>query len=195
MVMHRWHHPDATIAQSWAAGQGLAQSLFRFRLVFSIIMCALTVLLGFALQLLVFAPLSHGAAFEGPLATRGFILVLGLSLVLTLWMTGTILVSHFVVPIMYWRRIGVVAAGRVVAEFCNERPGAMTLYFTMYIILLHVLLAVGILAACCTCCCVSYLCIIPFINGLLLLPVTIFLRGLGISFLRQWRPDLETGGR
>jgi len=34
MVIHRWHHPDATIAQSWVAGSGLGRSLFLFRLGF-----------------------------------------------------------------------------------------------------------------------------------------------------------------
>jgi len=192
MVMHRWHHPDATIAQSWASGCGLSRSLFLFRLGLGAVMCALTAVIGVALQWHVFGPLMNGATYEGGLITHGFLLMLGLSLVLTVWITAAILVTHFVVPVMYWRRVGVMAAWRVVVEFCNERPGAMTLYFTLYIILLHVLLAALAMAACCTCCCVSYLCVIPFINGILFLPATIFLRGLGISFLRQWRPDLET---
>ena len=157
-------------------------------------MCALTAVIGLDLHLHVFAPLHGGAAFAGALATRAFLLSLGLSLLLTVWITVAILVTHFVVPIMYWRRVGVAAAWRVVMEFCNERPGAMTVYFTMYIILLHVALAVLAVAACCTCCCVSYLSMIPFVNGILFLPAVILFRGLGVNFLRQWRPDLETTG-
>ena len=194
MVMHRWHHPDATLAQSWAAGRGLGRSLFLFRLLFNTAMCALTAVIGLDLYLHIIGPAINGAAYDAALAGRGFLLVLGLSLVLTAWTTVAILVSHFVVPVMYWRRVGVGAAWRVVMEFCNERPGAMSIYFTMYLVLLHVLLAVLVMASCCTCCCVSYLCILPFLNGVVLLPAAIFLRGLGISFLRQWRPDLETGG-
>ena len=191
MVMHRWYHPDATIAQSWASGRGLGGSLFLFRLMIGAVTLALTAAIGLALQAQVFAPLSTGAPFEGALAAHGFLLMLGLSLVLTIWMTVVILVTHFVVPVMYWRRVSVGPAWRVVMEFCNERPGAMTIYFTMYLILLHVLLAILAVAACCTCCCVSYLCAIPFLNGILFLPAIILLRGLGISYLRQWRPDLE----
>lgn len=195
MVMHRWHHPDATIAQSWAVGSGLGRSLFLFRLGFGLIMGVLTVVIGIDFHVHVFAPLLGGAAFTGALATRGCLLVMGISLVLTVWITVAILVTHFVVPIMYWRRVGLLAAWRAVMEFCNERPGAMTIYFTMYIILVHVALAALALGMCCTCCCVSYLLILPFLNGILLLPATIFFRGLGISFLRQWRPDLETACR
>ena len=194
MVMHCWHHPDASIAQSWAAGRDVGRSLFLFRLGFGAVMCAVSVILGLTLQAQVIVPLINGAPFEGALASHGFLLVLGLSLVLTVWMTVVILVNHFVVPIMYWRRVGIGPAWQVVMEFCNERPGAMTVYFTMYFLLLHVLLAVLAVVMCCTCCCLSYLCIIPFLNGIVYLPGTLFFRGLGISFLRQWRPDLETTG-
>jgi len=192
MVMHRWHHPDASIAESWSSARGLGRQLFLFRLGIGTVTCALLAAIGFDLQLHVITPLTNGAAYEGDLALRGFLLVLALSLVLTVWLTVVILVTHFVVPIMYWRCASLLEAGRAVVEFCNEHPGAMTIYFTMYIILLHVALAVLAVAACCTCCCASYLCIIPFVNGILFLPATIFFRGLGISFLRQWRPDLET---
>ena len=195
MVMHRWHYPDDTLAQSWAAGRGLSQSLFLFKLGLGVIMCVLTAGIGFALQVSFFGPLLQGAALDSALTTRAFLLILGLSVVLTAWLTVAVLVNHFVVPIMYWRRVGVMEAWRVVMELCNERPGSMTIYFTLYIILLHVLLVVMAVAACCTCCCVCYLSLLPFINGIIFLPAVIFLRGLGISFLRQWRPDLETVGR
>ncbi len=194
MVVHRWYHPDASIAQSWASGRETGRALFLFRLGFGALLFALTAAMGFVFYLHVLLPLQSGALFEGALATRAFVLVLGLSLLVTVWTTASILVNHFVVPVMYWRRVGLAAASRVVVEFCNERPGALTLYFTLYILLLHVLLAALVLMMCCTCCCASYLLILPFVNGILLLPATIFLRGIGISFLRQWRPDLETAG-
>lgn len=192
MLMHRWQHPDASVAQSWASGCGLGRSLFLFRLVFSVAMTLITgVLLGVIYQR-VFEPLQHGTPLEGALANHAFLLVLGLSLVLTLWTSVVLLVNHFVVPIMYWRRVGVLDAWRVVLDLCNERPGALTIYFTLYIILLHVLLAALTVVACCTCCCLCYLSILPFLNAILLLPIALFLRGLSVNFLRQWRPDLES---
>jgi len=191
LVMQRWHAPDATLSQSWAAGRRVGWSLFQFRLIFHTLMAMLTVVLWLDLAVRVYAPMLRGAGFAGPMAGRGFLLLLGLSVVLTLWMTVTLLVNHFAIPIMHWRCVGITEAWRVVVEFCNERPGAMTIYLTLYVLLLHLLLA----AACCLCCCGRFLFFLPFVNGILLLPATIFVRGLGISFLRQWRPDLERGGK
>lgn len=194
MVMHGWLHPDATIPQCWTAGRHGGHALFLFRVGYNLLLFALTALIGVCLYAYVFVPLSNGAAFEGALAIRGFLLVLGISLLLAVWLTVAVLTTHFVVPIMYWRRAGVLAAWRVLLEFCRERPAALTIYFTMYTVLLHVVLAAMLLGMCCTCCCLSYLLMLPFVNGLLYLPATIFFRGLGIFFLRQWRPDLEAGG-
>ncbi|MFZ4395692.1 MAG: DUF4339 domain-containing protein [Kiritimatiellia bacterium] len=194
MVMHGWYHPDASLPQFWAAGKHCTQALFLFRLGYNLLFGALIALIGVSLYTSVFVPLSDGDSFEGGLAIRGFLLVLGLSLLLTVWLTVAVLTTHFAVPIMFWRRTGILAAWHTVLEFCYERPAALTIYFTMYAVLLHVVLAALILGMCCTCCCLSYLLMLPFINGLLYLPATIFFRGLSIAFLRQWRPDLETGG-
>jgi hypothetical protein len=195
MVMHRWLHVDAPIGQSWAAGAaGLGRSLFLFRTAVGVVLCALTALLSQDFYTHVWQPLLNNEPFAGALATRAFVLSLEFSLLTTVWFTVAILTTHFVVPIMYWRRVGVLAAWRVVLDFCNEQPAGVTIYFTMYLLLLHVVLFALIVGACCTCCCLSYLLMIPFLNGILCLPVTFFFRGLGISFLRQWRPDLETAG-
>jgi hypothetical protein len=193
MVMHRWLHADAPISQSWAMGAaGLGRSLFLFRSAVGVALFALTALLGQDFLANVWQPLLNSEPFIGPLATRAFVLSLAFSLLATVWFTVAILTTHFVVPIMYWRRVGVLDAWRVVLEFCNEQPAALTIYLTMYILLLHVVMFALLVGACCTCGCINYLLLIPFLNGLLCLPATFFFRGLGISFLRQWRPDLET---
>ncbi len=155
------------------------------------ILFALLALLGLYFLGAVWQPLLNGEPFAGALAARAFLLSLAASLLLTIWFNVAILTTHFVVPVMYWRRVGVLPAWRVVIEFCNEQPAAMTIYFTMYFVLIHVVMLAMLVGMCCTCCCVSYLLMLPFVNGILCLPATFFFRGLGVQFLRQWRPDLE----
>jgi hypothetical protein len=192
MVMHRWQHVDAPLGQAWKAGAGeLGHSLFLFRAGVGIILCGLLALLGQYFQGTIWQPLLDGEPFGGELAVRAFLLSLAVSLLLTLWFTVAILTTHFVVPVMYWRRVGVLPAWRVVIEFCNKQPTPLTIYFTMYFVLIHAVMLAALVGSCCTCCCVSYLIVIPFVNGILCLPATFFFRGLGVQFLRQWRPDLE----
>ena len=66
------------------------------------------------------------------------------------------------------------------------------------VIYLAVLPLLGLAAAAATAalvlgtCCVAIIpLVIPYLRAVLLLPATLFFRGLGVSFLRQWRGDLE----
>jgi hypothetical protein len=195
MVMHCWLHPDAPVRQSWAAGRTLGRSLFLFRLGFGLVMSLLAAAIGYAFYLQVLAPVMQGTPPVEALKGQGILLLLAESMVLTVWFTVVLLVEHFAVPVMYWRRVGIGPALRVTMALCNERPWPVTLYFTMYLVLVHLAGALLLVAMCCTCCCAAYLLFLPFVNGVLLLPATIFFRGLGICYLRQWRPDLERNAK
>jgi hypothetical protein len=197
MVLHRWHHPNDTIARSWKAGDdGLGNSLFLFRLVTNIAGLLLTVLacVG-ACQHVAFRSLGrqllHGGILPMEQFWPVFMWVNVVMLAIAIWGTVVMLLNDFVTPVMYWRRVGVMAAWRVTWEFCNQQPIPVLIYF-LVLPLLWIVAGLAIMLACfCTCCCGCVLMALPFLNAVALLPVTFFFRGLGICFLRQWRPDLE----
>lgn len=190
MLVHRWHRPDDTVSQSWAAGRGLGRSLFLWRVIFGCLMSILLIGLTGALVITVVLPFVRAHT----LAPGGLFWILGLScgllLVVSCWGTVNLMLDAFVVPVMYWRRVGVLDAWRVVLAFCNEQPAAVLIFLTVW----PLLILVGILAVMavilCTCCIVCIPLMLPYVNQVVMLPLTIFLRGVGIRFLKQWRPDL-----
>jgi hypothetical protein len=190
MVLHRWHQPAATIAASWAVGSGLARSLFLFRLCLTGVMLALLALIGAGVAISIVPTLFAGVAITERQVLWLAFWALALITHLAVWGTIEMVLNCWVTPIMYWRRVGALAAWRVALDFCDERPGGVIIFLTLYPwVWLAALL--GVLFVCiCTCCigCVG-LCI-PYINAVLLLPAILFLRGIGIAFMRQWRPDL-----
>jgi len=190
MLLHRWHQPDATIAQSWAVSRGLGRSLFLFRLLFNLAMLALLALIGVGAAFSVVLPLVAGVPWSDHMLLWMAVWLTVLLLHISLWGTAVLLLDEWVTPVMYWRRVGALAAWRTVLNLCNEQPTGVVIYLTLYpFVWLAAMLAV--LAVCiCTCCIACIGLFLPYVNALLLLPVLLFLRGLGISFMRQWRPDL-----
>jgi hypothetical protein len=197
MVLHRWHHPNDTISRSWKAGDaGLGNSLFLFRLATNIGGLLLTVLacIG-ACEHVAFRALGrqllHGGILPMDQFWPVFMWVNVVMLAIAIWGTVVMLLNDFVTPVMYWRRVGVMEAWRVTWEFCGEQPIPILIYF-LVLPLLWIVAGLAIMLACfCTCCCGFFLLLIPFLNAVALLPVHFFFRGIGICFLRQWRPDLE----
>jgi hypothetical protein len=190
-LLHRWLHPEETVGAAWRAGRDLGRSLFLFRLGFGAAMLALTALAGVGAFASVAAPLLHGAAWSPEALTWLIVWVMVALLIVATWVSVLMLVDQFVVPVMYWRRVGVLEAWRPVWELCVEHPWPVVIY-------LAVLPLLGLAAAAATAalvlgtCCVAIIpLVIPYLRAVLLLPATLFFRGLGVSFLRQWRGDLE----
>lgn len=191
MLLHRWHHPHATVSQSWERGRVLGHSLFVFRLCFGCAMAVLAGLVSLGATFSVVLPLVHGIGLTQPILLWTFLWILALLLVAAAWGTVNMMVEQFVTPIMYWRRVGVMEAWRPVLALCNERPAAVVIYLTLYPLLAFAVLVAVLAAGLATCCLGCVLLLIPFLGAVLRLPMTVFLRGVGIHFLRQWRPDLE----
>jgi hypothetical protein len=117
-------------------------------------------------------------------------LSMALLLVLGVWGAVALLLDGFVVPVMYWRRVGVLDAWRVVLSFCNYRAGSVTLFFIVYPLLGLACLSALMLITLLTCCILLLPLALPYVGAVVTLPITIFMRGISINFLKQWRPDL-----
>lgn len=190
MLVHRWHRPDDTVSQSWAAGRGLGRSLFFWRIGFgSLMLMLLAGLLG-ALAITVVIPYVHLRS----LPPGGLVWLLGLGCALLLvslcWVITNLLLDAFVVPVMYWRQVGVLDAWRVTLAFCNEQPIAMLIFLILWLLLVISGMLAVLALVLCTCCLFCIPLMIPYVNQVAMLPMTLLMRGVGIRFLRQWRPDL-----
>lgn len=100
-----------------------------------------------------------------------------------------LLLSDFVVPIMYKYRINAVEAWR---QFLNLFSTHL-LYFIGYglvVLFLFIIIVIGIvLAGLFTCCLGFVFLLMPYINAVVLLPISYTLRAFSVEFLEQFGPD------
>jgi hypothetical protein len=181
------------VVRPWHEFRAEADSLFGFTLLLGLASGAITFLavgLGAALG---WSDL-HAERFGGG-ALLGLVLGGGL-LMLNGVVFGLIhLLTHdFVVPCMYARRCGALAAWRTVRQEILQRlPATVALYVLMRVALWILgTFATGMLicgtagAACC-------LLVIPFVATLVLLPLSVFNRCYSLAFLAQLGPTWTLG--
>jgi hypothetical protein len=103
----------------------------------------------------------------------------------------SIFTEHFVVPIMYLSGDTCVNAWRIFLAVL--KPDAV--HFVIYLLFLIVLvidtfvLVAGFIL--CTCCVGAVLLFIPFIDAVILLPITIFWRAYSLYYLAQYGPEFD----
>lgn len=187
VFVDRWHRPRAPLAQTWRALRQAGNSLFVVRLVVMIAFLAVLLLgtwLGFSLGL------ADPAAWSAvPTAPHLFWLG-GVLLVVAAWWVVSEMDRQFVVPIMYWRRFTAVDAWRLVVVFCNRQPFAIIRFLLLRLAFEAAVLVGIVIVTPLTCCLFPVVLGIPYFGSVAFLPVTFIRRGLGVSYLRQWKPDL-----
>lgn len=180
----------SAVAAPWKELGAQGDSLFLFRVVtvaVSVTFFLLTVGLG--------ALVAYGF-HEGALSKEltAVIAVLGVLVWLALLFAaviGVIVLDDFVIPIMWLRRSGCVAAWKEFGTLLAASTGAFFRYLVMIF-----LTAIGIGAAVLTltvmtCCILGCVMMIPFIGTVVLLPVLVFRRALSLTFLAQFGPRYD----
>ena len=100
------------------------------------------------------------------------------------------LTHNFVVPVMYLRRVKVMAAWGIVRQTFGDHKFKLFLYF-LFMIVLGIPIAIGtFIITCCTCC----LAAIPYLGSVMLLPVSVFWRSYSLYFLEQFGPEWQFFG-
>jgi hypothetical protein len=107
--------------------------------------------------------------------------------ILVLLILAWLLISHFMVAVMYRRRCRAGEGIRAAVSLIANYPGEITLYCLFWIVL-----AMGAGIASCAAivatCCIA---LIPYIGTVILLPLFVFLRAFGLRFIRQFGPDYD----
>jgi hypothetical protein len=196
MVLHRLHRPYATIRESWEEAGLTAGSLFRWRV--GLWLCgaaAILLTLGGMMRTVILPAWQDGGLHAAALNVKMLATWSGLLVVvIAVYSLVQALTHHFVEPVMYWRKVGVLAAWRVVGDLCGQYWGAVGFYF-LWLLWWWFLATLALLGFVLLTCCIGCVVIVlPFLGAVALLPLTLFFRAAGMEFVRQWRPDLVPPG-
>ena len=175
-------HNRAAIVAPWKEFRREGNSFFLFSLLVTLVILALVA----AALLPIFLPgILRGGDFDlGPASWIGFAsAILVVALVALFWLV----VSGFMVPVMYRQRCGSMDAFRQVLALIIQRPGPIILFFLFLIVLGVAVAMIGCVMACVTCCIAA----LPYIGTVILLPLHVCLYGFTLLFLRQFGPDYD----
>ncbi len=180
-------HGRAAIVEPWKKFQRLGDSLFLWRLVFA----SITLFLVLCVMLPLVLALLHGA--QGGWLAAGIVLTVflaGLAAVLAIaTLFVGMLLSHFVVPVMYRDGLTATAAWGRFLPLLGKEFGRFFLY-ALFLVAVSVAVAAAIVVAgCATLCCGFVLLAIPYVGSVVRLPVSVAYRAFGLEFLAQFGPE------
>lgn len=176
----------AEIVEPWTKYEGLGNSLFLWRLCFSLACIAGAVLVMIAF----FAPaagFSVHDALAGLSVAAGIFGVMGLTVFGIVATYVGLFTESFVIPIMYRYDLKVLDAWRAFLPWLKARP----LYFVVYglfVLMLFVVFGVFFSVFCLMTCCMAA---VPYLGTVLLLPVWVAYRLLSVEFLAQFHSDFD----
>lgn len=183
-------HNRALVKAPWREFRAAGNSLFKWRLIFGLIVFLLMGgLLGGAAYYLVstFEEGNIQPVWVAVLVTAMLLLLLALMVVAYISM----LLEDFVIPMMYRDGLSVTESWRRVQGLHNIWAGRFILY-ALWKSLLAMAAGIAVIAVVLlTCCVAAIFLIIPYISAVALLPVTVFFRGLGPEFLRQFGDEYD----
>jgi hypothetical protein len=183
-------HDQARIVAPWYEYRKEGNSFFWWNLLWIFISSAITI--GYVLFCFVYL---H-AIYENSGSSQALILPailagLGLVAISIISVFLFVLLRDFVVQIMYRDRItGWGAIQRFLPLFFSR-----FLYFVGYAIfrfVVSVLIVIGIIiCGCCTCCIGFLILAIPYINAVILLPISYAMRAFAVEFFEQFGPEFQ----
>jgi len=109
------------------------------------------------------------------------------AVMLLLLILACALISHFMVAVMYRQRCLAGQAFRTAISLISNYSGEITFYCLFWIVL-GIAWAIAACAAILATCCIA---LIPYIGTVILLPLFVCLRALGLRFIRQFGPDYD----
>lgn len=182
-------HKKAQVAKPWREYRKEGNSIFIWRILFSLLILVLIIFLAGAIILSII--LWKSKAFtEFPIF---LIVVLGIIFLLVILASIYIsmFLNNFVIPIMYQRKIRVLQAWRIFLKLFRENTGHFLLY-GLFLFVLYLGLGIGIVIGGVLTCCMGFvLLIIPYVGSVLLLPFSYTFRAYSVEFLTQFGTEFE----
>ncbi len=163
-------------------------SLFAFRVVVGIIgvlTAGAFLAVGIALGIASYESLGFNALTISGIVTSALLFIASLIVFGVIRMFTT----DFVVPIMYQHTLTCRQAWRVFLEIFSHNQARFVLYVIFHVIIGMVIGVLAIGLACATCGIACCFLMIPYLNAVVLLPFTVFLRSYSLYYLAQFGPD------
>ncbi len=178
-------HRRAAMVDPWNRYGRLGDSLFLWRLVFSAIV--FLVVLGVIIPVVLATGIGSHFGWSDLLTGGMFILLVFAILLIVLPVAYVqLLLDDFVVPIMYVRNVSTTAAWGIFFPLLRRELVHFILYGFL-ILALWIVVAMGITFLGLATCCVGFLILaIPYINSVILLPVSVTYRAYSVEFLGQF---------
>jgi hypothetical protein len=183
-------HDRALVASPWYEYRVEGNSLFLWRVGFGFATLAVFLFYGFACFASLHARYERFGDAEqlfGPV----ILMILGFVAITILIAFIALFLSDFVVPIMYRFRIPAMRAWSVFLHLFSLYP-MQFIGYGLLVLFLIIVLVVGIVIGGLLTCCIGFLILaIPYVNEVLLLPVSYTLRAFSVEFLEQFGPDYQ----
>lgn len=183
-------HDRARVKDPWSRFGRLGDSLFAWRLVYTLV-CLLAIGPLVALVALSAAPF----AVESLPIEVGVIGLVVSGLTAGLFLLAAVYVDffllHFVVPLMYRHEITTMEGWRRLMPLLKERFFDFFLYSLFYLLLNVALFGLIMIFGAMTCCIGFLLLAIPYLGAVILLPATVVLRGMDLEFLAQFGDECD----
>ena len=190
MFLHCVANEKAEVAVPWHKFAREGNSMFGFRFVLGLIAMVLT------LPVLVVIGISIWRMFQrGEPDVAGVVIVVACALVLIVVCVVFAVIgkfaTDFVVPIMFLRRIGCLAAWREFRGLLSANVSQFVVYLLFQIVLAMAIGVMVLIAIIVTCCCACCLMSVPYIGAVLLLPVHAFKRAYSLHYLAQYGREYD----
>lgn len=181
-------HNQAQVVKPWYEYRAEGNSLFLWRFFFGLLVFAI-IALYFVQCYSVIRDLYESRVQVSILIMPVIWMLLGFFGILLVIGYINLLLSDFVVPIMYKNRINAVEAWRQFLDLFSTH----FFYFIGYglvVLFLFILIVIGIVLAGLFTCCIGFVFLLmPYINAVVLLPISYTLRSFSVEFLEQFGPD------
>jgi hypothetical protein len=173
----------ALVSQPWKEFRNLANSLFLWRFVFGLVTAI--VIIGF----LAYTWDSFGRQYYAMDRIPWFFIIqmalLFIAVTFVFWYVQMLLDS-FVIPLMYKNKSSVTTAWSTFLHLHWQHFGHFLLFGVFALMLFIAIIVIVILFGLFTCCIGFLLLIIPYINSVVLLPITYTLRSFSLEYLSQF---------
>lgn len=183
-------HNRAEVVRPWHEYQQEGDSLFRWRLVFSVIILGLIALFALQIYYLMVDFYHHESSLTRPLLSIGGLILLGL---ISLIVCGyiSLFLDNFIVPIMYRHRMTTSQAWNTFLPVLRQNLIPFILY-GLLILALIIGLVIGIIIVGFMTCCVGFIFfVLPYINTVVLLPVIYTFRVFSLEFFAQFGAEFD----
>jgi len=180
----------AKVSEPWHAFKVPATSFFWWQIGFGILTLVILVVLVGAGFLLLWPALQH-KSWTPASVSMAAVLIFLFTAVMLIVLTIQLFMTDFIVPLMMKHHMLATEAWAFFLPLLKHHIPQFTLY-VLFLMIMYFVTMIAIIAGCIlTCCCLMVLIIIPYINAVVTLPISVLFRLLSIEYLRSYGPDYD----